>query len=144
LRYLILQEFPIIQRKLRDTVTVEAKRYVAGHARTIQEGDVIMIKSTHIKCDVCGWTQEIKPQEVLVWHNKLCPDCGIGIIVNDAEAAYFKKLLAISMFNDALVKAFKFFTGKDAKLTDVHLDSAFLRQGDGVSQTGPPCAQSKI
>jgi hypothetical protein len=86
------------------------------------------MREAHIKCDVCGWAQEVTPEEVLRWHNKRCPDCEIGIIVNDREAALFKKLLVISKVSDFLGKVYKFFTGRNAELVESHVDSSVLRK----------------
>jgi predicted RNA-binding Zn-ribbon protein involved in translation (DUF1610 family) len=87
-----------------------------------------MLSEAHVKCDECDWVQNIEPEKILCWHNKLCPQCGKGVIVNDQEAALFRKLLVISKVSDFLGKVYMFFTGKNAELIKSHIDSSVLRK----------------
>jgi hypothetical protein len=86
-----------------------------------------MLSDTYVQCDECDWTQEVKPVEVLCWRNKCCPICG-AIIITDAEARFLKFLIVVSNFSDWLCNVYKFFTGRNPKLGEIHIDSAFLRK----------------
>ncbi len=87
-----------------------------------------MMRETLVKCDECGWIKDTKPEEVLDWHNKPCPQCQRGVIINDQEAALFRKLLVISNVSDYFGKVYKVFTGKNAELVESNIDSSVLRK----------------
>ena len=79
--------------------------------------------NVQVKCDEagCGWILGIEAEQVRDWHNKTCPQCGKGIIVNDAEII----LHAVA----GALEAISATVGGDKKT--MHLDTAKLRKGRG-------------
>ena len=57
-----------------------------------------------IKCDEtgCDWQINIDPNEVPEWHNKTCPTCNEGIIINDDDMVAWNSMMAIVHFNAAI------------------------------------------
>ena len=52
--------------------------------------------NVHLTCDEpgCGWSIPGVQDDIPKFHNKPCPKCGKGIIVNDFEMELFKKICA--------------------------------------------------
>ena len=52
--------------------------------------------NVHVSCDKdgCGWIIPCVQDDIPTWHNKPCPKCGKGVIVNDKELALFKLIVA--------------------------------------------------
>lgn len=63
-----------------------------------------LAKQMIVKCDEpgCGWSQEIKPSTIEDWHNKPCPECGDGVIVNDEDLSVFYAMASIAMMGRAI------------------------------------------
>ena len=55
-----------------------------------------VLKNFLLTCEHgCDWKTTVLPDEVMAWHNKPCPRCGKGIIVNDYDLAEFKRLTGV-------------------------------------------------
>ena len=74
-----------------------------------------------VKCDEvgCGWSLEIPADQFHNWHNKPCPKCGKGVIINDEEMVVFR----LAMDGNQIMKDLGLDDG-----TREHFDSAILRK----------------
>lgn len=54
------------------------------------------VDRTRINCDEpnCSWGLEIKHENVPEYHNKSCPNCGGGVLVNDVDLAFWEFVTA--------------------------------------------------
>lgn len=54
-----------------------------------------------VKCDEpgCGWKQEVDLTMAAEWHNRPCPRCGKGVIINDWEMRLLKRILKFANSN---------------------------------------------
>jgi len=52
--------------------------------------------NSHVKCDEpdCDWIIDIEFEKIKEWHNKPCPRCSKGIIVNDTDLIVYNIVLA--------------------------------------------------
>jgi hypothetical protein len=79
----------------------------------------------HLTCDEpgCGWTIPGVQDDIPKFHNKPCPKCGKGIIVNDFELDLFKKIVSVQ-------------SNKADGCVEVHFDSAPVRAARRESNNG--------
>ncbi len=49
-----------------------------------------------VKCQLagCGWTLEVDFEQIPDWHNKPCPQCHAGTIIDDDDLTSFKEFRA--------------------------------------------------
>ena len=75
-----------------------------------------------IQCDEgCGWVSECKLKDMAAWHNKPCPQCGKGVIINDAELRgvdTLLKLIELGVLDEA---------GDKPALVTLEIDTSVLR-----------------
>jgi ribosomal protein S27AE len=95
----------------------------------IEKGDAMVerarIGNMTIKCDHpgCGWhLGEVKPDEIEVWHNKLCPQCGECVIINDDDLKVLRRLQLMVLLDE--------FIDPDGTMPLKHMrvDTAILRK----------------
>ena len=50
-------------------------------------GGKLKLGETRVKCDEegCKWERQLQLKDVPSWHNVRCPECGVGIIINDSD-----------------------------------------------------------
>ena len=83
------------------------------------------IKNLAVKCDApeCSWRLEILPEEFADWHNKVCPACGHGPIINDDDMRAFVGLKILVAIDEIIDPA-----GTMPRKT-MYFDTAKLRRG---------------
>lgn len=79
--------------------------------------------SSWVKCDEnnCDWKIILEIESVPEWHNKPCPSCSNGVIINDTDMSAWNTLMALKHFSAAI--------DPDEKMerTSVVIDTAELR-----------------
>ncbi len=78
---------------------------------------MLIRKLTEVRCDEPGCDWSLNVENVLEWHNKPCPECNRGVIINDEEAELFRQIMVISVAD----------TGEKGLLT-MEIDTAILRE----------------
>lgn len=70
----------------------------------------------------CAWTLEIPWENMPHWHNKACPACGEGVVINDDDLAAWHVASAMIHMTNAI--------DPEGKLprVKVHIDTAPLRK----------------
>ncbi len=83
------------------------------------------VLSVSVKCDEpgCNWTLFLDVGQVEYWHNKPCPQCHAGIIVNDGDLAAIQTMEAILELDKQLDPE-----GMSTDRVTVRLDTAGLRK----------------
>jgi ferredoxin-like protein FixX/ribosomal protein S27AE len=88
--------------------------------------------NTHVKCDRCGWREDVAWSNVPNWHQKPCPQCGEGEIVSNQELQLWRRYNSLIKVNDAVLKLLRAL-GRKPKTCTVRVDTAPTRTGGPVS-----------
>ena len=54
--------------------------------------DAVQVKKLTIKCDICDFVTEGKPED---WHNKPCPKCGVENIIDDKDMKLYRQMMGM-------------------------------------------------
>ena len=81
------------------------------------------VEKENIKCDLCDWKQQIDFADIPKWHNKKCPECGNGIIVNDKDLQVWGNIELLLKIQDMIDP------DKKIKRSTIHIDTAPMREG---------------
>lgn len=81
------------------------------------------LKKLEVQCDEigCNWSKEVDFKSLPEWHQKVCPVCFEGVIINDADLETIKGLEKVY----AAVKDFDI--PGDTPLFDITINTAGLR-----------------
>ena len=62
------------------------------------------MNNSWVQCDEkeCDWIIEVDINDVEDWHNKPCPSCGQGVIVNDDDLQVLRVFMAMDQLNKAI------------------------------------------
>lgn len=83
------------------------------------------IQNPTVKCDSCDWRQEVASVDAIRdWHNKNCPECGEGPIVNDDELAVLNSTVGLIDLVNTLIGD----VSEDEKFVSVNFDTAPMRK----------------
>jgi len=84
-----------------------------------------------VKCDTTGCNFLVKYVDPYLYHNAVCPDCNLCVLINDDEVKLLKSVDRLQKISNAFSKFVRFF-GFKPKMAVMSFDAGPARRGEKV------------